>query len=71
MLAPFKVNSQKYWNPRKIQNEKFLIKWQNQNPKHIKRMDNNCHISENKMSLNLLEYNAIRSAKQCSLVYNK
>ena len=28
---------------RKIQNEKCLIKWQNETTKHIKRMDNNCH----------------------------
>ena len=39
-----KVKLQKYWTPRKIQNGKSLIKWQNQKHKHIKRMDNNCHI---------------------------
>ena len=33
-----KVKSQKYWTPRKIQNGKFLIKWQNQMIKHIKRI---------------------------------
>ena len=26
--------------------EKFIIKWQNQTLKHIKRMGNNCHIPE-------------------------
>ena len=36
----------KILNPRKIQNGKFLIKWQNQKPKHIKQMNNNCHIPD-------------------------
>ena len=30
----------------KIQNAKSLMKWQNQMIKHIKRMDNNCHITD-------------------------
>ena len=38
-----KVKQQKCRTPRKIQNGKFLIKWQNQNLKHIERMQNNCH----------------------------
>ena len=40
------VKSEKYLTPRKIQNEKSLIKWQNQKliDKYNKRMDNNCHI---------------------------
>ena len=32
--------------PRKIQNGKYLIKWQNQTIKHIKRIENNCHIPD-------------------------
>ena len=30
----------------KIQNGKSLIKWENQELKHIKRMDNNCYIHD-------------------------
>ena len=30
----------------KIQNEKSLIKWQNQKLKHIKQTDNNCHFPD-------------------------
>ena len=30
----------------KIENGKSLIKWQNQKHKHIKRIDNNCHIPD-------------------------
>ena len=30
----------------KIPNGKFQIKWQNKKLKHIKRMDNNCHIPD-------------------------
>jgi hypothetical protein len=30
----------------KIQDGKSLIKWQNQMTKHIKRMDNDCHIPD-------------------------
>ena len=43
-----KVESQKYWTPRKIQKGKSIIKWENQKLKHIKRMDtcNNCHIHD-------------------------
>ena len=41
-----KVKSQKYWFPMKFQNRKSLIKWQNHRIKHIKRMDNNCHIPD-------------------------
>ena len=36
----------KYRTPRKIQNGKCLMKWQNQKLKHIKRMDNNCHFPD-------------------------
>ena len=36
----------KILNPMKIQKGKSLIKWQNQTTKHIKRMDNNCHIPD-------------------------
>ena len=42
----WKVTSQKYWAPNKDQNGKSLIKWQNQNLKHVKRIDNNCHIPD-------------------------
>ena len=42
----WKVKSQKNWTPRKIQNGKFLLKWQNQKLKHIKWMDNNCHVPD-------------------------
>ena len=38
-----KVKSQKYRTPRKIQNGKSIIKWQNQK---LKRMDTNCHITD-------------------------
>ena len=41
-----KVKSQKYWILGKLKKGKFLIKCQNQKLKHIKRMDNNCHIPE-------------------------
>ena len=39
-----KVNSIKYLTPKKIQNGKSQIKWQNQKLKYNKRMVNNCHI---------------------------
>ena len=35
-----------YRTARKIQRGKPLIKWQNQKFKHIKLMDNNCHIRD-------------------------
>ena len=38
--------SQKYWTLRKIQNEKNLIKWQDQKLKLIKRIDNIGHIPD-------------------------
>ena len=41
-----KVNSQKYRTSRKIQKLKSLIKWKIQKLKHIKQMDNNCHIPD-------------------------
>ena len=42
----YKVKSQKYWFLRKIQSGKSQIKWQNQKLKHMKQMDNNCHIPD-------------------------
>lgn len=41
-----KVKIQKYRTPRKTQNEKSFIKWENLKLKHIKRMEDNCHISD-------------------------
>ena len=45
-MSVSKVQEQKYRTPRKIQNRKSLIKWQNQQLKGIKRMENNCHIQD-------------------------
>ena len=40
---------------RKIQNDRSLIKWQNQMTKDIKRMDNNCHIPDFVQTFSYLE----------------
>ena len=36
----------KILNSEENSKRKFLIKWQNQKLKHIKQMDNNCHIPD-------------------------
>ena len=40
------VHDKIYNAPRKMQNKKFLIKWQNQKFIHTKQMDNNCLIPD-------------------------
>lgn len=41
-----KINYKKNRNKRLIQNENPLKQWQNEMLKHIKRMENYCHILE-------------------------
>lgn len=40
------MSAKKLKTPRKFKNQKSLFKWQKQNIKHIKRIDNNGHISD-------------------------